>query len=142
MSLKKKASKSIAIALVGVSMITPILNTVSAMEPPKGASNEMITPRYSSSTEDWRLVSSSQKLISNKYSHLLETTSTTAFNAGYTFKGFTVGASQTYSKSRKFKVYNRTRDITMKFKVYTRMGHFLRYETVKKRITTKHHVSI
>lgn len=32
MSLKKKASKSIAIALVGVSMITPILNTVNANE--------------------------------------------------------------------------------------------------------------
>ncbi len=32
MNLKKKASRSIAIAIVGVSMITPVLNTVSAME--------------------------------------------------------------------------------------------------------------
>lgn len=32
MSLKKRASKSIAIALVGISMITPILNTVHANE--------------------------------------------------------------------------------------------------------------
>lgn len=32
MSLKKKTSRSIAIALVGVSMITPLFNTVSAME--------------------------------------------------------------------------------------------------------------
>lgn len=32
MDLNKKASRSIAIALVGVSMITPVLNTVSAME--------------------------------------------------------------------------------------------------------------
>lgn len=33
MDLKKKASRSISIALVGVSMVTPILNSVSAMEP-------------------------------------------------------------------------------------------------------------
>ena len=140
MRLKKKASKSIAIALVGVSMIIP--TKVYAMEPAEKISNDMISPRYSSTTEDWRLVSSSEKLISDKYSHTVEKTSTTAFNAGFTYKGFTVGASKTYSKTRKFKVYNRTRDITMKFKVYTRMGHFLRYETVNRRITTTHHVAI
>lgn len=58
MDLKKKASKSIAIALVGVSMITPILNTVYAddysnqeqqvsMEP----SNDKDLPRFNSIEE-------------------------------------------------------------------------------------------
>lgn len=33
MSLKKRASKSIAIALIGVSVLTPMMNSTSAMEP-------------------------------------------------------------------------------------------------------------
>lgn len=32
MSLKKRASKSIVLALVGVTIVTPMLNTASAME--------------------------------------------------------------------------------------------------------------
>lgn len=50
MNLKKKASRSIAIALVGVSMITPVLNTVSAMEKNEQVANE-ITNTHKSSIE-------------------------------------------------------------------------------------------
>lgn len=139
--MKKLIKKSIVVSLVGVSCITPLLNTVSAMEPQKN-SNEIITPRYSSSTEDWRLVSSSIKTISNKYDGTVTKTKSTAFNAGIQIENFSFGASQTYSSSKKFKTYKRTREVTAKFKVYTRMGHFLRYETVKRRATTIHHVAI
>lgn len=46
MDLKKKASKSIAIALVGVSVVTPILNSVSAMEPIKEIQNIEVKDGY------------------------------------------------------------------------------------------------
>ena len=42
MDLKKKASRSVAIALVGVSMITPILNTVNANEITETSNNSQI----------------------------------------------------------------------------------------------------
>lgn len=45
MSLKKKASRSIAIALVGVSMITPLFNSVSAMEKGTSITNN-VTSEY------------------------------------------------------------------------------------------------
>lgn len=46
MSLKKRASRSIAIALVGVSVVTPILNSVSAMEPIKEIQNIEVKDGY------------------------------------------------------------------------------------------------
>lgn len=101
-----------------------------------------IAPRYSSSTEDWRLESSSTKLISDTYTGILTKTSTTAFNAGINIKGFEFGASKTYSKSRQFKTYKRVREVTAKFAVYHRMGGFLRYQTETQRVTTIHHVAM
>lgn len=90
-------------------------------------------------TYDYRLLSSSEKLISDTYTGIVTKTSAWAFNAGKTINGVEVGASYTYSSSKQFKTYKRVRDITAKYAVYTRMGHFVRYETVTVRVTTTYH---
>lgn len=101
-----------------------------------------INERYTSGTEDWRLVSSSSKTIKNVYTGVVTKTTTRAVNTGTNIKGMNVGYTYSYSESRQFKTYKRTREITAKFKVYNRMGKFLRYETVTKRMTATHHVPI
>ena len=79
MSLKKRASKSIALALVGMTITTPILNHVNAMESNKDifiSENEILDMREVYSDENIKLMKkdfndkfgtdNNFKLISNK----------------------------------------------------------------------------
>ena len=80
MSLKKKAGKSIALALVGVSILTPTLNTVSAMENNKTISinNENLNMNIIEDSAEKKIVEVKEgnkiyKSIFNKKNNTLKT---------------------------------------------------------------------
>ncbi|WP_373599003.1 hypothetical protein [Paraclostridium bifermentans] len=147
---KSSLSKSIVLALIGFTISTPTFSTVSALE---ARSKEPVVEEivkkqdvpkleYSCSTEDWRVASKSIRTISKKYNGTVTKTTTTAYNAGISIKFLNLGSSKTYSETKKFKTYRLKREVKVKFKVYDRMGHFLRYENIKKIATTTYYEPI
>lgn len=144
--MNKKFSTTLTTLSILALTLGSSLSSASALDLTEISNNNLTTIEQSdekdATREVWKLVSSSEKKISEKYTGIVTKSTTSTINLGTTIKGISVGYSNAYSESKKFKSYLRTRDITAKFKVFNTMGHFLRYQTETKRITTTYYIGI